>query len=175
MTPPENRRLRNVRAWLGDLQPAWTVLELASIHALLEEPSAEGRALRLAADLTADEVALSPVARNALVLLREASGRGLKLTPAGNLPRAAVAAMEEAMAWPGHDAAMARRYRKVLNEADLPQLHFLRALAEMAGLAERKRGWLHPTGLGRHILDGDTGETVKVSDLHGLWSVARLS
>ena len=156
MTQPENRRLRNARAWLGDLQPAWTVLERASIDALLDEPSAESRALRLAADLAADEVALSPVARNALVLLREASGRGLKLTPAGNLPRAAVAAMEEAMAWPGRDPADARRYRKVLNEADFPQLHFLRTLAEMAGLAERERGRLRATGLGRHILDGNS-------------------
>ena len=157
MTPPENRRGQNARTWLGDLQPAWTVLERASIDALLDEPSAENPALRLAADLAADEIALSPVARNALVLLREASGRGLKMTPAGNLPRAAVAAMEEAMAWPGRDPADARRGGKVLNEADFRQLHFLRILAEMAGLAERERGRLRVTNLGRHILDGDTG------------------
>ena len=154
---PEDRRFRNVRAWLGDLQPAWTVLERASIEALLDEPSAESRALRLAADLTADEVALSPVALNALILLREACGRGLKLTPAGNLPRATVAAMEEAMAWPGRDPADARRGGKALNEADFPQLHFLRILAEMAQLVERERGRLRVTNLGRHILDGDTG------------------
>ena len=133
MTLPEKRRLRNVRAWLGDLQPAWTVLERASIDALLGEPSAKNPALRLAADLTADEVALSPVARNALILLREASGRGLKLTPAGNLPRDTVAAMEKTMAWPGRDPADARRGGKALNEADFRQLHFLRTLAEMAG------------------------------------------
>ena len=157
MTQPEIRRGRNVSAWLGGLQLAWTVLERASIDALLDDPSAESRALRLTADLTADEIALSPIARNALVLLREASGRGLKLTPAGNLPRATAAAMEEAMAWPDRDPADARRGRKVLNEADLRQLHFLRILAEMAGLAERERGRLRTTGLGRHILDGDTG------------------
>ena len=91
-----------------------------------------------------------------MVLLREASGGGLKLTPAGNLPRATVAAMEEAMAWPGRDPADARRYRRVLNEADFPQLHFLRILAEMAGLAERERGRLRATDLGRHILDGNS-------------------
>ena len=145
MTPPENRRLRNVRAWLGDLQPAWTVLKRASIDTLLNEPSSENAALRLAADLTADEIALSPVARNALILLREASGRGLKLTLAGNLPRATVAAMEEAMTWPGHDPADPRRYRRVLNEADFRQLHFLRTAAETAGLAERERGRLRVT------------------------------
>ena len=131
------------------------MLERASIGALLDEPSSENPALRLAAGLSADETALSPVARNALVLLREAAGGGLKLTPAGNLPRATVAAMEEAMAWPDRDPADARRGRKILNEADLPQLHFLRTLAEMAGLAERERGRLHATDLGRHILDGN--------------------
>ena len=157
MTSPENLRLQNVWAWLGDLQPAWTVLERASIDALLNEPSSENPALRLAPDLTADEVALSPVARNALVLLREASGRGLKLTPAGSLPRATVAAMEEAMAWPGRDPADSRRGGKVLNEADFTQLHFLRKAAETAGLAERERSRLHTTRLGRRVLKGNGG------------------
>ena len=155
MTPPENRRGQNARTWLGDLQPAWTVLERASIDALLDEPSVENRDLRLAVDLTADETAQSPVARNALVLLREAGGGGLKLTPAGNLPRGTVAAME-AMAWPGRGPADARYGRKVLNEADLPQLHFLCILAEMAGLAEREHGRLRTTDLGCHILDGNS-------------------
>ena len=157
MTQLENHRGQKLWAWLGDLLPAWTVLERASIDALLEEPSSENPALRLAADLAADEIALSPVARNALVLLREAAGGGLKLTPAGNLPRATVAVMEEAMTWPCRDPAATRRYRRVLNEVELPQPHFLRTLAETAGLAGRKRGRLRITGLGRHILDGGTG------------------
>ena len=136
----------------------------------MDEPSEENSTLRLAADLTADEIALSPVARNALVLLREAAGGGLKLTPAGNLPRDAVSAMEEAMTWPGHDPADTRRYRKVLNEADLRQLHFLRILAEAAGLAGRERGRLRATRLGRHILDGNSGGLQAVLPMATCWS-----
>ena len=116
MTRPENRRLWNSRAWPGGLEPAWAMLERASIDALVEVPSAESRALRLTADLAANKVVLSPVARNALALLREAAGGGPKLNPAGLLPRATVAAMEEAMAWPHHGPADARRGRKVLKK-----------------------------------------------------------
>ena len=103
MMPPESRRNRDMSAWLGGLEPSWAMLDRASLDALMDESSAENRALRLADDLTRDELARS---------------------------HANVSAMEEAMSWPDHDPADVRRYRKVLNEMDFRQLHLVRTLAE---------------------------------------------
>ena len=158
MTPPVDRLPRDLLSWLGDLDPAWAMLDPESLDGLMDEPSEENRSLHLANDLTADELARSAVAGNALVLLRAAGGGGgLKLTAAGNLSRATVSAMEEAMIWPGHDPANARRYRKVLNERDFLHLSFVRTLAELAELVEQDRGRLHATGRGRDMLDGNGG------------------
>ena len=157
MMAPESRANPDVATWLGGLEPAWAMLDRASLVGLMDEPSAENRTLRLANDLTGDELTLSPVARNALVLLRgTVEGGGLNMTAAGNLSRATVSAMEEAMTWPDHDPADARRCRKVLNEADYRHLHFTRALAELAGLVEHDRGRLQATRLGRDMLGGNS-------------------
>ena len=156
--PPVGRLTRDLLSWLGDLEPAWVMLDPESLDDLMDEPSAENPVLHLADDLTADELARSAIARNALVLLRAAdSGGGLKLTAAGNLSRATVSAMEEAMIWPGYDPVDARRYRKVLNERDFLHLRFVRTLAELAELVEQDRGRLHATRLGRDMLDGNGG------------------
>ena len=53
---PENHGMLD---WLGGLEPAWTLLGEESLNALMEEPSAENRTLRLADDLSEDELALS--------------------------------------------------------------------------------------------------------------------
>jgi hypothetical protein len=59
--------------------------------ALRQEPSAVQTAIRIANDLSANEIAGSPVARNTLILLRQVIERGgLPLTATGNLSRAAV-------------------------------------------------------------------------------------
>ena len=42
--------------------------------------------------------------------------------------------MREAITWSDHDPADAQRYGKVLDETDVWQPHFVRTLAEMAGL-----------------------------------------
>jgi hypothetical protein len=91
-----------VRRWLGDVEPAWTLLPSDSLEALLQRPSKKTRALTLANDLTDIEVAPSAVARNALILLRRAAeGGGLKLTAMGNLSRSVVAEMIDRAVWPG--------------------------------------------------------------------------
>jgi len=83
-----------VRQWLEGIEPAWTLLTFDSLRALRREPSAGQSAIRIAADLSADEIAGSAVARNILILLRQAIERGgLPLTATGNLSRAAVADM----------------------------------------------------------------------------------
>ena len=83
-----------VRQWLNGIEPAWTVLAFDSLRALRQEPSGDQSAVRLANDLTANEIAASAVARNTQILVRRLIERdGLSLTATGNLSRAAVAEM----------------------------------------------------------------------------------
>ncbi len=108
-----------VRAWLAGVEPAWTLLTFESLQALRQEPSATQTAIRIANDLSLDEIAGSPIARNTLVLLREVIKHGgLALTASGNLTRAVVAEMCKLIAWPDFDQADAFRFNKVINEPD---------------------------------------------------------
>ena len=85
-----------VRQWLDGVEPAWTLLTFDSLRALRQEPSASQTAIRIANDLSGDEIAGSAMARNTLILLRQAIERGgLPLTATGNLSRAVVAEMRE--------------------------------------------------------------------------------
>ena len=123
-----------------------------SFNALHAEPSATNTALRLANDLTADELDASGVARNTLVLLLHAAdGGGLKLTAVGNLARSVVAEMIDHFDWPDFDRADAFQFHKVINEPDFLPLHFVRLVAEAARLVRRYRGFLKPTVLGRDL------------------------
>jgi hypothetical protein len=97
-------RAPQVRQWLDGVDPAWTLLTFESLLALRQEPSAFQTAIRIANDLSADEIAGSPVARNTLILLRQAIERGgLPLTATGNLSRAVVAEMRGLIEWPHYD------------------------------------------------------------------------
>ncbi len=81
-----------VRRWLGNVEPAWTLLDMESLNALRREPSKGNCALCLATNLTGAEIAASAVTRNTLILLRRAADSdGLKLTATGNLSRTVVA------------------------------------------------------------------------------------
>ena len=60
--------------WLGGVEPTWTVLIFESLQALRREPSATQTGIRIANDLSVGEIASSPVARNTLILLRQAIG-----------------------------------------------------------------------------------------------------
>ena len=105
-----------VRHWLGGVEHAWTALTYESFNALRSEPSATNMALRLANDLTADELDASAVAHNTLVLLHHAAqARGLKLTVAGNLARSVVAEMIDLFDWPDFNKTEARQLNKVIN------------------------------------------------------------
>ena len=88
----------SVMTWLAGVEPAWTLLDQASFAALHEPPSPMAGPIRLAADLTQEEILQSAVARNALILLRAAAtAPGLKMTAAGNLSRVVVAEMCESL------------------------------------------------------------------------------
>ena len=123
------------------------------MRALRQEPSAVQTAIRIANDLNADEIAGSAVARNTLILLRQAIERGgLPLTATGNLSRAVVAEMCKLIEWPGYDQADAFRLHKVINEPDFLPLHIVRLLAEAAKLVRTQRGKLVATPLGKSML-----------------------
>jgi hypothetical protein len=143
----------SVRNWLGDIEPAWTLLDQASFFALRRPPSPTAGPIRLAMDFTNEEVQQSAVARNALVLLRAAKGAGLKMTATGNLSRGVVAEMRELFTWPGFDRAEAFRFHKVINEPDFLPLFFVRHVAEAGKLLRRHKGHLKATPAGRQMLE----------------------
>jgi hypothetical protein len=93
-------------------------------------PSPTVGPIRLASDLTGEEVQQSAVARHALILMRaSAAGQGLKTTATGNLSRSVVAEMYDRFARPGFDKANDFPFHKVINEPDFLPLFFLRHLA----------------------------------------------
>src|ERR1700731_182343 len=94
----------HVRQWLDGVEPAWTLLTFDSLRALRREPSATQTTIQIANDLSADEIAGSPVARNTLILLRQVIEHdGLPLTATGNLSRAVVAEMCKFIEWPHYE------------------------------------------------------------------------
>ena len=142
-----------IRGWLDGVEPAWTLLTFESLRALRREPSAVQTAIRIASDLSVGEIAGSPVARNTLILLRQAIERGgLPLTATGNLSRAVVAEMCKLIEWPDYDQADAFRLNKVINEPDFLPLHVVRQFAQAATLVRAQRGKLVATPLGKSML-----------------------
>ena len=142
-----------VQGWLDGVEPAWTLLTLESLLALRHEPSAGQTAIQIANDLSVAEIAGSPVARNSLILVRQAIERvGLPLTATGNLSRAVVAEMCKLIEWPDYDQAEAFRFNKVINEPDFLPLHVVRQLAQAATSVRAQRGKLVATPLGKSML-----------------------
>ena len=89
--------------WLNGVVPTWTSLTADRIDALRGMPPYEDGAIRLAFDLTDDEIAHSPMVQNAFMLMRAAEAAdGLELTSKGNLTLATVSAMRGR--WTGRDA-----------------------------------------------------------------------
>ena len=144
----------SVKRWLGGLEPAWTLPDDASFAALRAPPSPAMGPIRLAANLTHDELQQSAVARNALILLLAASsGAGLKLTATGNLSRTIVAEMCDRFTWPEFDRRAAFEFNKVINEADFLPLNFVRHLAQTATLLRRHKGHLKISPAGRRSIE----------------------
>ncbi len=91
--------------WPGGVEPIWTVLEPESMEALRAEPLADNQTLRLAADLPDEAFAESAFVRNALIALELTGDAFLpRFTEKGHFGRDMVAAMREAMTWPGMEA-----------------------------------------------------------------------
>jgi hypothetical protein len=156
-----------VRRWLAGVEPAWTLLDMESLDALWREPSKDNRALRLASNLTAAEIAASAVTRNTLILLRRAAdSEGLKLTATGNLSRAVVAETVDLFEWPDFDRAEAFRLHKVVNEPDFLPLFFVRHVAQFAKLVRIHRGSLRATRLGKDLLAEDRQRALQAILFH---------
>ena len=160
-----------IRGWLGGVEPAWTLLTFESLRALRHEPSAAQTAIRIANDLSVGEIAGSPVARNTLVLLRQAIERGgLPFTATGNLSRAVVAEMCKLIEWPDYDQADAFRLNKVINEPEFLPLHVVRQLAQAATLVRAQRGKLVATSLGKSMLsDAKQGSLLAILTHLAFW------
>jgi hypothetical protein len=141
--------------WLAGIEPAWTLLDQHAAWALCQAPIPGESPLRLAGDLTPEEIQLSPIARNVSILLQAgAEGPGLKLTAKGNLSRAEVSRLVDRLDWPGFDKARYFEFHRIINEQDVLPLLFVRHLAETARLARRHKGYCKTTRAGRKVLEG---------------------
>lgn len=154
-----------IREWLGDIEPAWARLGPARLSALCGEPGRDPGVVRLASDLSEAEAAVSETATNVVKLVRcAAASGGLKLTATGNLARAVVIELCAALEWRDDNLRIIFEISKAVNEGDFPPLHFVRIVAQEAGLLRKLRGKLIVTKLGRGLLDGK----------HSPWLQARL-
>ena len=92
--------------------------------------------------------------RNALIALQRINDEFLpRLTLKGHFGRDMVAAMREAMTWPGMEATEQYRAGKALREGDVWELHLLHRLMELAGLIEGRAVLCQLTALGREMLE----------------------
>ena len=140
--------------WPGGVEPVWTLLEPESVEALRAEPLADNATLRLAADLPDEAFAESAFVRNASVALQRIDDEFLpRLTLKGHFGRDMVAAMREAMTWPGMEATEQYRTGKALREGDVWELHLLHRSMDLAGLIEGQAVLCQLTALGREMLE----------------------
>ena len=142
------------KSWLDGVEPAWTLLDEASFAALHWPPTPTAGPIRLAVNLTDEEIQQSAVARNAAILLRAAAaGPGLKMTATGNLSRGVVGEMCDLFRWPEFDKADAFQFNKVVNEPDFLPLFFVRHVVQFGKLLRKRKGHLRATPAGRKMLE----------------------
>ena len=159
--------------WPGGVEPVWTVLEPGSMEALRAEPLAHNPTLRLAASLPDETFAESAFVRNALIALELIGDAFLpRFTEKGHFGRDMVAAMREAMTWPGMEATEQYRAGKALREGDVWELHLLHRLMELAGLMDGQAFLGQLTPLGREMREpGRRGALQALLFRHLFWRV----
>lgn len=119
----------------------------ALLHGPFESPPLDDLERRLPADIEAPMLALFRVIADA------ARERGIKLTARGNLPLRLVKAGD---AWLQDDDGLPRpRIGGVSTERDVPEFHYVRLVAELAGLLRKSRGYLYLTRRAEKMLDRD--------------------
>ncbi len=144
----------DVTDWPGGVEPVWTLLDAESAGALGAEPLADDGAVRLAGDLSEEDLAGSAFVRNALVLLGEADRWDpLWKGTHGNLKMTDVTRLRALMSWPGMEATEQLRAGKKYREQAVGELHLLRQVVEGAGLLSAAALWFELTPLGRAMLE----------------------
>ncbi len=173
MVVPGMLQNASVRNWLGGIEPAWTLLDPASFSALQKPPSSPAGAIRLATDLSPDEIGKSAVARNAIILLHAAAvSPGLQLTATGNLTRKVVAEMLDVFTWPGFDRTEVFRLHKVINEPDFLPLFFIRHLVETGLLVRRRKDHLQIAAPGLQVIEDPGRQAIQALLFHlALWAI----
>lgn len=112
--------------------------------------------LRIAQDLTLDDLSGARFVHNARVLLQALiESKGTPATPAGNFRRAFVNAMLEQMQWPEGRLEAIRSRARVLNEQDVMDLHIARVVLELADLIEFKKSRFQATRRGHAMVVDD--------------------
>ena len=113
-------------------------------------------AIGIADDLSLGELAGARLLVNARTFLEAVVGEGgIKTTTAGNLNRAFVGRMLEAMAWPEGFQEDVRRWNKVINEDDVRPLRVLRILLYEARLLRRWKGTFRVSQRGESLLSNE--------------------
>jgi hypothetical protein len=165
-----------IRRWLGNIVPAWTLLDPTSLAALRRSLSSRDGPLSMVTDLTPDEISGSAITRNALILLHAAAvDPGLKLTATGNLSRQVVAEMWDLFTWPDFDKEEARRFHKVINEPDFLALFLIRHLVEAGRLVNKRKDRLKISASGRQVLESPGRGALQALLFHLAFWIADLS
>ncbi|MCA3386738.1 MAG: hypothetical protein INF78_18595 [Roseomonas sp.] len=161
-----------IKAWLGGIEPAWTLLDWNSFRALAGfSPVLPGEPIQFNTELSPDEFRGSAFVQHAIILLNAAmEGDGLKLTATGNLARSVVSELVERFDWPFYDTETLFRMNKVINEPDFFPLYMTRMIAQEAKLFRKSKNHLRTSPLGRAMLDPQKfGELQRVPFIIHMW------
>ena len=111
-------------------------------------------AVRIRADLTADDVAHARLLDHARTLLELAIERGkLRATQAGNLKLDIVHELRERMRFDDDEVAELRSANRRITEQDARPLHQIRVVCDLAGLLRRRGNYFEPTQQARSLIE----------------------
>jgi len=161
-----------IKAWLGGIEPAWTVLDRDSFRALAGfSPVLSGEPIEFNTDLSPEEFKGSAIAQHAIILLKAGmESDGLKLTATGNLARSVVSEMVKRFDWPFYDLETLFRMNKVINEPDFFPLYMTRMITQTAKFFRKSKDHLKTSPLGREMLDPQKiGELQRILFIIHMW------
>jgi hypothetical protein len=161
-----------IKAWLGGIEPAWTVLDRDSFRALAGfSPVLPGEPIEFNTDLSPEEFKGSAIAQHAIILLKAGmESDGLKLTATGNLARSVVSEMVKRFDWPFYDLETLFRMNKVINEPDFFPLYMTRMITQAAKFFRKSKDHLKTSPLGREMLDPQKiGELQRILFIVHMW------
>jgi hypothetical protein len=161
-----------IKAWLGGIEPAWTVLDRDSFRALAGfSPVLSGEPIEFNTDLSPEEFKGSAIAQHAVILLKAGmESDGLKLTATGNLARSVVSEMVKRFDWPFYDLETLFRMNKVINEPDFFPLYMTRMITQTAKFFRKSKDHLKTSPLGREMLDPQKiGELQRILFIIHMW------